>query len=302
MAKSILLIGPASEDLGADLAALLEWPSVSAHERVFPDGETCLDAVLPEGVAHCVIVQGTHPPQDRHLIQLLQLVQIARHHTCQRITCVVPYLAYSRQDRRTLPGEAITAHIVLDMLEAVGVSELVCVDVHNDAIFEHGTLTSTSLSAQPVLVRALEARQLLRPVLIASDAGGGRRLAGLARRLGWEMRVLDKIKSADGTTHYDALNFNLSGRDAVILDDLCSSGSTLVPLVARLTECGADRVVIGITHFFAKNEPGLLARLGRRVELIYTDTTARGRGRALRIAPEVAMHLRQMQMLGKVAE
>lgn len=300
MADSCLLIGPASAKLGHDLATLLDWPSVTAALRVFPDGETCLDAVLPAGTGRCVIVQGTHPPQDRHLMQLLQLVQVARSQGVRHVTCVVPYLAYSRQDRRTRAGEAVTADIVLDMLRAAGAADLVCVDVHNEAVFQRHPMPCHSLSALPVFARELKARGFADPVLIASDAGGGLRLGAVAEQLGWPISVFEKFKADDGTTYYERSRRAFAGKDVVVLDDLCSSGSTLTPLVAELRACGAQRIVIGISHFFA-DEEALQRRLGADVELIYTDTTQIG-PHARSVAPDLAAHLMQASAVGEAAQ
>lgn len=284
-----ILIGPSSADLGSRIASLANRPATLARVRAFPDGEACLSADLPDGLDEIVVVQGTHPPQDRHFVQLLQLVDIARARAARRIVAVVPYLAYARQDRRTAPGEALSALVVADALAAAGLDELVTVDVHEPRIFAGRALLVTDLTAHDLFADRLRREPPPRPVLVASDTGGGRRLEGLAQRLGWPLVVLDKIKAPDGATRYGPSAVAVAGRDAVVVDDLCSSGSTLEPLVRELEHRGAASIAIHLTHFLGDAD-ALRARLGKGVDLCWTDTVPNPLAR-LSVAQTIVAHI-----------
>jgi len=271
MEKTVIFAGPASAGLARQLGELLAAPVVQAHERTFPDGETCASGVIDARFDRVILVQGTHPPQDRHLQQLFQMIESAGAQGDFEIICVVPYLAYSRQDRRSRPGEPLSAAVVLRILRMLGVTELVTVDVHNPGIFEDAELDWASLSAAHPIAEQIRSLALRAPIMVSPDAGGERRTRLIGERLHYPTVVLAKRKANDGTTTYDQIGQEVVDRDAVVVDDLSSSGSTLIPLVAALREAGARTVTVIVTHLFADID-GLRSALGDDVRLLSTDS------------------------------
>lgn len=268
---TLVLVGPASPDLGCSIAAEINAPLVHASVRIFPDGETCVSGNVTGPHRRLVIVQGTHPPQDRHLQQLYQMVEAARSQGDYEIVCVVPYLAYSRQDRRSRPGEPLSAEIVLRTLQLLGADEVVTVDVHNLRIFEGVTMRWTALSAVQSVARHIAGLSLSAPVMVAPDAGGERRTRLVAEKLRYPTVVLSKSKADDGRTSYDRVGGEVLGRDAVVIDDLSSSGSTLIPLVEALRAADAKSISLGVTHLFA-DVAALQAAVGPDVRIFSTDS------------------------------
>lgn len=286
---TLVFVGPASPDLGRDIALKINAPVVHANVRLFPDGESCVSGCVSGAHKRLVIVQGTHPPQDRHLQQLYQMVEAARSQGDQEIICVVPYLAYSRQDRRSRPGEPLSAEIVLRTLQLLGADEVVTVDVHNPRIFDGVTMRWTSLSMVQSVARHIASLSLAAPLIVAPDAGGERRTRLVAEQLRYPTLVLSKSKTDDGKTSYGRLGSEVSGRDAVVIDDLASSGSTLIPLVEALRAARTKSISLVVTHLFA-DTAALQAAVGPEVRISSTDTVPSAASQ-ISLAPVVASYL-----------
>jgi ribose-phosphate pyrophosphokinase len=272
-ARRLLLVGPAGRHLGDAVAAAAGLEPVTASERRFPDGETCVRADADLAGAEVVVLQGTHPPQDRNLQQAFQLVEQAAHGGAGSIGVVSPYLAYARQDRRSSPGEPLSLAIVARTLEMLGASWIVTVDVHNPAALARVAADATSLSSSAAISAHLAQQRLAAPVVVAPDVGARARAAEIAEAIGADALMLEKRKDGDGRTEYETPDARLGGRDLVVVDDLCSSGSTLAPLAGALERAGAsaERMHFVVVHLLA-DEQQLRARLPTGATIAATDT------------------------------
>ncbi|UQE03634.1 ribose-phosphate diphosphokinase [Bradyrhizobium japonicum] len=281
-----LLVGSASTALGRELEVALAVPTVYAELRTFPDSEFCVRAPLSRAPETVVIVQGTPPPQDRNLQELYQLVDVAISQRCRNVVCVVPYLAYARQDKRTVPGEPFSARIVLQTLAALGASRLITVEVHNQRIFNDAPIDAASLSVTGLFADSLSRLNLHDPVLISPDEGGTQRLRAIGEILGWPILALRKFKNERGHTWYEGRIPQVKGRSVIVIDDLCSSGSTVIPLARHLFECGVGDIHYGVVHFFA-NPQAILDKIGQPIEIFATDSIPNPTAR-ISLAPVVA--------------
>jgi len=219
----------------------------------FPDGETCVNLGPSTIDGPAVIVQGTHPPQDEHLQQLYQMVDVARRKRAQSIVCVLPYFGYGRQDKAFDPGEPITAELILRILKALGCSAVVTIDMHNPAAGKHIGLPLLDLRAAPLLGQACPNRCWDDVLWLSPDAGGAGRVDAVARALGGESVILKKERIS-GTIRYHGDLAATKHRDVMIVDDICATGSTLQPLLDALDEAGVWRVGFFATHFLADAE------------------------------------------------
>ena len=289
--RNTLLIGPASSGLGHALAGELGLAAVDAQVRIFPDGECCVSAEIPEHPGRVIILQATHPPQDRNLQLLYQLIEAAKHRGARQIVCVVPYLAYARQDRRSSASEPLSSQIVVRTLAMLGADALVTVDVHNPDIFAAVPLQATNLAAAPLLVERLRTVASSNLMLVSPDRGGRRRTRALAEQLGLRFWVYEKTKDDTGRTWFSSEATVLAGRHAVVVDDLCSSGSTLVPFCRQLLEDGVRRISICITHMLA-DPTRLRDLLGDNHEIVCTDSVPTAPA-AVSLAPLIGRHLRE---------
>jgi ribose-phosphate pyrophosphokinase len=285
-----LWVGPGSHHLKRPLETALGLRAMVAERQVFPDGEVCVRIPDSDTSETVVIVQGTHPPQDRHLQELYQLVEVAASVGAARIVCAVPYLAYARQDRRTMPGEPASCELVLRTLDMLGATVLAAVDVHNPAVLQRARLDAVSVPTDSVFAAWIERLELSAPALVAADDGGHVRVAAVARQLGLDFHVCSKSKDSRGLTTYPDEPPPVAGRDVVVLDDLCSSGSTLLPLAEHLRDGGARRLFYGVSHFFADGSK-LVRDAALPTVVAGTDTIAT-EWSAMSVAPALAEWIR----------
>jgi ribose-phosphate pyrophosphokinase len=245
---SSVIAGPASPDLAEKIAKRLGAPLVAAELRVFSDGESKIK--MGRTGKNCVIVQSTHPPADTHLMQAFMMARKCADDGARDVCTVIPYLAYARQDRAFLEGEAISIAIVAKLLEAAGVRHVITVDVHSQLAMSHFA-SIQDVSSIPLLADyAASKMKLHRPIVVSPDAGGADRAKEFARLLKTDMVALKK--SRDRTTGEvtvdEKLDVDVSGRDAVLVDDMISSGGSIVKAAEVLRKKGAGKVYAMCTH------------------------------------------------------
>ncbi|MBA9087200.1 ribose-phosphate pyrophosphokinase [Fontibacillus solani] len=265
-------LGPSASHYEGALSRYPEIKLVDSSIRYFPDGESCIK--LEEDVRNedVIVLQNTAPPQDLNLRHLYQMVDVLRHNRARTITCIVPYLAYSRQDRRTHSGEPFSAEIVIRTLAMLGADTLATVELHNPKMDISTTMKLVNLSTDNLFVKWINHLTLERPVLVAPDKGSHKRIQKIAQIVDIPCVCLEKYKKADGETWYEENGeLDLHSRHAIIIDDLCSSGSTLIPLCKYLTDIGIVSVNYGVTHFFA-NSFQLKQKIGADLKIYCTDT------------------------------
>jgi ribose-phosphate pyrophosphokinase len=254
---------------GGQLGAVL---TTVAQRTDFPDGEQLVELTEPELVRgrHALIVQSTGPPQDANLMTLLQLLEAVRHSGAASISCFVPYLCYQRQDRRIRPGEALSGPLVATLLAGAGTDLIITVDKHSIGEGWQGPRLA-NMSAAPAFAQFARDQGLAFDIVVSPDRGGWDRASLIARMLGTPGIALDKYKSPErGTFYDDLLPGELAGRRCLIVDDLCSSGSSLDPLCDRLAAVGA-RVSVFVTHLLMRPEK-LRARIPAIQVLAYSDS------------------------------
>lgn len=258
--------------LAAKIAALLSQDIVVAEEKAFPDGEKYLK--LPRRVeGDVVLVHSTHPPQDERILQLLLALDAVRGSGAARAIVVTPYLAYARQDKRFLEGEPVSIGVVLRALEAAGASALVTVDLHNPSSLDEW-LRIPHVNILPVERLAHYFRGRLHdPAVLAPDRGALHRARVAAQALGTEHDYLEKTRDrVTGSVAVVPKSLNVEGRDVLVVDDMISTGGTIVAAASSLLSAGARGVYVACTHALLAS--GALDRIysaGVR-EVVATDT------------------------------
>ncbi len=248
--------GPASRKLGLRLAELLGAEAVPITCKHFPDGESYvrLDGSV-EGET-VVIVQSTYPPQDKHLLELCLMADTAKDLGAERVVAVVPYLAYARQDKRFLSGEAVSIRTVGKLLRAAGVDKLITIDIHSDEALKALGIEAVSLSAVPLLARYLaEEKGLGGAFALAPDRGALERAEQASKILGGGFGWLHKERSRiTGEVRVEEKALDISGRTVIIFDDIISTGGTIVAATEVLKKQGAARVYAACTHPLLVND------------------------------------------------
>jgi ribose-phosphate pyrophosphokinase len=245
----IVVQGPASQDLGRKVAEILRARIVSAVFKTFPDGESYLrldDDVNGEEVA---IVQTTGPPQDRHIMQLFLMADAAKDLGAKRVTAVVPYLAYARQDKRFLPSEAISIETLIKLIEASGTDRFLTVNIHMESVLKKFRISAENLSAITLLAEHFKKKGLAGAFSLAPDKGA-LELAKEADQVldggcGWLLKERDRLT---GEIRVEEKSFDVEGRDVIVFDDIISTGGTIATAVEMLKSQGARRVFAACAH------------------------------------------------------
>lgn len=236
--------------VGYEVARELGLEVVSLHEKEFPDGELYVRIPEPAKVAskHTIVFSTLYPRQERTLLKTLLAVDAAKRAGAVGVTAVIPYLAYSRQDKVFLPGEPVSASLVVELLRSAGVDSLVTVDVHSPGVLESFQGRSLNIMVSDLLVkRALD--YLKDPVVVAPDRGALERACHAARAHGLLCDYLIKQRDrVTGEVSYVPREVSVSGRDVVIVDDIISTGGTVAEATRILLSSGAERVVVAATH------------------------------------------------------
>ena len=249
MTEKLVLAGPASEELGSKVAEKLDLPLLRAEFKVFPDGETRFSSEEKVAGKNVFLVQSTYPPVDTHLFQLL----LASHHLSQegaKVTAVVPYLAYARQDKQFLPGEGVTLGVVAHLMRSVGIRRLVTVDIHSAEGLSLFSFPVYSVSAIPNLVEyAKKELSLSDPVVISPDFGGSRRTEAFAQLFGAKFVQLSKTRDrVSGGVRLMEAKLAVKGKEVIIVDDIISTGATLHAAAAAVKEQGASEILAICVH------------------------------------------------------
>ena len=244
-----IIPGPSSTKLGNSIAEILGIETVRIAHKKFPDGESYVrfeGEVAGEEVA---IVQTTGPPQDTNLIQLFILADAAKDLGAKRVIAVVPYLAYARQDKRFLPGEAISIQTIGKLLKASGIDELLTVNVHQEKILEKFEIPARNVSAIGLLANYFKSRGLEGAFALAPDKGASEFATEASKILGGGYGWLHKERDRyTGEVKTEEKTLDVSGKDAIIFDDIISTGGTTANAVKILKKQGARRIFAACVH------------------------------------------------------
>jgi ribose-phosphate pyrophosphokinase len=240
--------GSAHPDLAAEIAEHLSLPLGAARLHRFPDTEVSFQ--IDENIrgTDVFVVQPTSAPVDEHLIELCVMIDAFRRSSASRITAVLPYYGYARQDRKDKPRVPISAKLVANLLSAAGTNRVLTMDLHKAQIQGFFDIPVDHLFAAPVIIDWL-ARQNFGPVTIVSpDAGGAERARAYAKRLDAELAIIDKRRSEDGSAEVMNVIGDVSGRVCIIADDIIDTAGTIQKAAQALKENGATRVLASAVH------------------------------------------------------
>jgi ribose-phosphate pyrophosphokinase len=245
----IVIPGPASQELGRKIADLLETRVVPIEFKRFPDGESRIRFTENVEGDNVVIVQTTSPPQDEHLIQLFIMADNARDFKAKSITAVAPYFAYARQDKRFRPGEPFSAKTIVTLLKTCGVSRILTVNSHNPAVLKTPKIRIDDLSAISLLAEHFKKQGLNE----AFSLSLGKKAEDMAMQAdtvlgGGHGYISTQRDQVSGEVTIDKTPLPVKNRDAVIFDDIISSGGTMTKAVRWAKKQGARRVYAACVH------------------------------------------------------
>jgi ribose-phosphate pyrophosphokinase len=246
-----IVLGPASKELGEKIARTINVPTVPVFLKTFPDGESLIrfetESLEGEDV---VIVQSTSPPQDQKLMQLFLMADNAADMKARSITLVSPYLAYSRQDKRFLPGEAFSLKTIVKLLAACEVKRIISVNAHNPVALKTMPIPVQDLSAISLLARYFKSEGLgENPVSLSL----GKKALSVATEADSVLKggydyVSTKRDVHTGNVTLEEKQLTVTNRDVVIFDDIISSGGTMAKAVKYVKDKGAGRIYVACVH------------------------------------------------------
>jgi ribose-phosphate pyrophosphokinase len=285
-----VVAGPASSDLANNIAMRLEAQLTVASLRIFSDGESSIK--LGKVGKNCVIVQSTHPPADTHLIQLLMMAKKCTDNGAQHICAVVPYLCYARQDRVFLEGEVVSIDLVAKLFKTVGVKHIITVDIHSQRAMSYFT-SIHNVSSVPLLADYASKMKLHDPIAVSPDAGGANRAMEFARHLDIDVLALKKYRDrATGEVTVDEkLDMDISKRDVIVIDDIISSGGSIIKAAEVLHKKGVGRIFAMCAHALLIREAAQKIKSAGVQDIISTNSVP-GEYSKVELSSEIALALK----------
>ncbi len=270
-----LFTGRANPGLGRATAEQLHLPLGNLAIESFPDGEIHVEVMESVRGSDVYLIQPTTAPSSEHLFELLMAADACRRAGAQRLTAVVPYLAYARQDRRANAREAVAARLVARVLEQAGFDRIVAIDLHSTALEGFFDVPLEHLSAVPLLADAVRAHVSPNSAILAPDLGASKLAGRYARLLGLPVAIVHKTRLSGSEVSATAISGDVSGHSLVVIDDMISTAGTVrAATLAALDQGATPDVVIVATHgLLAETAAHRLQELPLR-RLFCTDTAA----------------------------
>ena len=250
MTKELKLFsGTAHRALATEIAQYLKLPIGDADVTRFSDGEVFVQINENVRGTDVFVIQPTCPPVNETLMELLIMIDAFKRASAGRITAVVPYYGYARQDRKVQPRVPITAKLVADLLAAAGVDRVLALDLHAGQIQGFFNVPVDHLFAgPPVIVEHLNKQSFHDPVVVAPDSGGVERARAIAKRLNAGLAIIDKRRDGPNVAVVMHLIGDVRDKDAIVIDDMIDTAGTLVQAVGALEREGARRIIAGGVH------------------------------------------------------
>ena len=249
LSDTVLFTGTSNPALAQEIATHLGIELGKAAVGRFSDGETTVEIQQNVRGREVFVLQSTCAPTNDNLMELLVMVDALKRASAQRITAVIPYFGYARQDRRPRSTRVpISARVVADLLETVGVERVLTMDLHADQIQGFFDIPVDNIYASPVLLSDVQSKRYEDLVVVSPDVGGVVRARALAKQLGCDLAIIDKRRPKANVSEVMHIIGEIENRNCVIMDDMIDTAGTLVKAAEVLKERGAKSVYAYCTH------------------------------------------------------
>ncbi len=268
-----VISGKSSEELAKKLSKRIKANLIKSTIRVFPDGESKITLSGKISKKKSVVVQSIYPPVDTNLIQALSLISKAKEISSE-VIAVIPYLGYARQDREFLSGEVVTMKVLAKLFKGVGTSKIIAVDIHSMIGLKYFTVKSKNVTAIPDLVKYFKKLNLKDPIVVSPDQGGKNRAKEFAKEFGSEFIVLEKKRDRKtGKVQIKTKNIDeVIDRDLILVDDMISTGGSIVNATQFLKKQKCKRVYVACTHALLMNDAEKKIRKAGVTKIVSTNT------------------------------
>ena len=265
--------GNAHKELAQEIAGYLDIPVGDASVTEFSDGEIMVQINENVRGSDVFVLQPTCMPVNRHIMELLLIVDALKRASAHRITAVIPYYGYARQDRKVQPRVPISAKLVADLITAAGINRILTMDLHAAQIQGFFNIPVDNLYASPVLLDYVRSAYHFKNLVIVSpDAGGVERARSFAKKLQCSIAIIDKRREVANISQIMNVIGNVENKDTIILDDMVDTGGTTIQAAEALKDKGAKRVVAACTHAVLSDNAVEKVNNSVLEELIVTNT------------------------------
>jgi ribose-phosphate pyrophosphokinase len=275
-ANLVLTAGNANPKLAQEIAEALDTRLAEAEVSQFSDGEVFVQVNENVRGADVFVIQPTCPPVNHNLMELLIMIDALRRASAFRITAVIPYFGYARQDRKVQPRVPITAKLVADLITAAGAHRVLTMDLHAGQIQGFFNIPVDHLFAAPVLLEYFQQRLAEHAwadlVVVAPDAGGVERSRAFAKRLGTSLAIMDKRRTGANEAKIMHVIGDVRSRDVILLDDIIDTAGTIIQAVSALKAEGARRIVASCTHAVLSGQAVERLEKSEIAEVVVTNT------------------------------
>jgi ribose-phosphate pyrophosphokinase len=268
-----LVTGNSNRALAQAVASYLELPLTDCTVKRFADKEVYVEVHENVRGEDAFILQSTSFPANDNLMELLILCDALRRSSARRITAVIPYFGYARQDRKSAPRTPISAKLVANLIAQAGANRVLMLDLHAAQIQGFFDIPSDNLTAAPVMVRDIQDNYDVKNVMIVSpDVGGVVRARNVAGRIGANLAIVDKRRPRAGVSEVMNIIGDVEGQACILIDDIVDSGGTLVNAAEALLKAGAKEVSAYITHGVLSEGAAERIAASKLKELVVTDS------------------------------
>lgn len=275
LVKFTVVGGNASKDLAKRIARRLKAKYVDVDTRTFPDGESKITFRHNLKKSVVLVVQSTYPPVDTNLLQILSIISEVKK-ISSKIYAIMPYMGYARQDRQFLNGEIATMSVVAKMLQAAGAKKIIAVDIHSKTALRHFKIPTENVSAIPELAKYLKKLKLKNPIVVSPDTGGSLRAKKFADILKSDFITLKKSRNRKtGKVSIQSTKADVNGKDLIIVDDIVSTGGSIVKATQFLKKQKCKRVFVVCTHGLLVGDAEKNIKKAGVTQIISTNTIPR---------------------------
>jgi ribose-phosphate pyrophosphokinase len=275
LVKFTVVGGNASKDLAKRIARRLKAKYVDVDTRTFPDGESKITFRHNLKKSVVLVVQSTYPPVDTNLLQILSIISEVKK-ISSKIYAIMPYMGYARQDRQFLNGEIATMSVVAKMLQAAGAKKIIAVDIHSKTALRHFKIPTENVSAIPELAKYLKKLKLKNPIVVSPDTGGSLRAKKFADILKSDFITLKKSRNRKtGKVSIQSTKADVNGKDLIIVDDIISTGGSIVKATQFLKKQKCKRVFVVCTHGLLVGDAEKNIKKAGVTQIISTNTIPR---------------------------
>ena len=268
-----VISGKSSENLAKELSKKIKANFVKSEIQVFPDGESKITLIGKLSKKKSIVVQSIYPPVDTNLVQALSLITKAKENSSE-VIAVIPYMGYARQDREFLPGEIVTMNVLGKLFKSAGASKIIIVDIHSLIGLKYFTIKTKNVTAIPDLAEYFKKLSLKNPLVVSPDQGGKERAKEFAKEFNSDYIALEKTRDKKtGKVKIKTKNLpEVENRDLILVDDMISTGGSIVKATQFLKKQKCKRIYVACTHALLMNDAENKIKKAGVTSIISTNT------------------------------